>query len=95
LCRPALEQNLGKATGRGADIERDEALGSRPKASSAAASFIQPRETKGETPALFERPRIWREQRSRLQRSDAINAYLTEADEIGSARASRGQASIH
>ena len=43
----ALEQHVGEAAGRGADVERAAAGGSTPKASSACASLTPPRPTYG------------------------------------------------
>ena len=45
--RAALQQDVGEAAGRGADVEADEARGSIPNASSAAASLCPPRLTYG------------------------------------------------
>ena len=45
--RTALEQDVGEAAGRGADIEGRHPVGSIPKASSAAASLWPPRLTYG------------------------------------------------
>ena len=50
--RPALEQAVGEAAGRGADVEAVAALGSTPSESSAASSFSPPRETKRRPPSI-------------------------------------------
>ena len=47
LRRAAREQDIGEASGRGADVEADEARGSSAKASSAAASLTPPRDAQG------------------------------------------------
>ena len=70
-------------------------LGSRPKASSAAASLRPPRETKGEACCVDHEARAGLDQRPRLQRRPAVHAHRAEADQVGGAGAGNGQTSVH
>ena len=91
----ALEQHLGEASGRGANIECDEAL-------RVEAEGVE-RRCQLEPAAGHERRdiRVDRkagagiEQRPRLQRRHALDAHRAEADEVGGARAGHGQTPVH
>ena len=92
----ALEQHLGEASGRGANIERDEALrveaeGVERRCQLEPAAGDERRDASAST----DKAGAGIEQRPRLQRRHALDAHRAEADEVGGARAGHGQTSVH
>ena len=93
--RPAGEQYLGEASGRGADIERDEALGVEAEGIESGGELEAPARDEGRGVLVDHEARAGLDQRPRLQRRPAVHAHRAEADQVGGAGAGNGQTSVH
>ncbi len=93
--RPAGEQDLGEASGRGADIERDAPLGVEAEGVERGGELEAPARDEGRGVRVDDEARAGLDQRPRLQRRLAFHAHRAEADQVGGARAGDGQAPLH
>ena len=91
----ALEQHLGKASGRGANIERDEALRVEAEGVERRCQLEPAAGDEGRRPGVDREAGAGIEQGPRLQRRHALDAHRAEADEVGGARAGDGQTPVH
>ena len=85
----ALEQHLGEASGRGANIERDEALRVEAEGVQRRCELEPAAGDEGRRLGVDDKAGAGIEQRPRLQRRHALDAHRAEADEVGGARAGR------